>query len=368
MTNDFYRNKPRYNDDADFITNSESYYKDLARKQKLIKLLAEKIWKYENTLKESLESIEKRLTDYIAENDQVLADMLQKWDDRIANLDKEVSHIFVEWLNDGTLEEIINHDVLGNKADQSELDKTNARLAQTNKREVIAHRGFSYLAPENTIPAFELAYLNKADSLEFDMHVTSDGKVVIIHDDSVDRTTDGSGLVREKTLEQINNLDAGSWFSDYFRGVKVPTFDDCVPLFSKFKKIYPEIKGYRSRDDILLMLHELNKVKDKTGVVLCSFYEPDLTFAIEKGYTGEIGYLVSNRTQFERALSFERNYILTSVCAHKNTLLENKDLVDECFEKGIPLSSWIVNEQRNMVKLNNLGIFKIISDNLKGGR
>ena len=125
MTNDFFRNKPRYNDDSDFTTNAESYYKDLARKQKLIKLLAEKIWKYENTLKESLESIEKRLTDYIAENDQVLKDMLQKWDDRIANLDKEVSHIFVEWLEDGTLEQIINHDVLGNKADKEYVDVLN---------------------------------------------------------------------------------------------------------------------------------------------------------------------------------------------------------------------------------------------------
>lgn len=123
MTNDFFRNIPRYNDDSDFTTNAESYYKDLARKQKLIKLLAEKIWKYENTLKESLESIEQRLTDYIAENDQVLKDMLQKWDERIANLDKEVSHIFVEWLNDGTLEQIINHDVLGNKADKTYVDE-----------------------------------------------------------------------------------------------------------------------------------------------------------------------------------------------------------------------------------------------------
>lgn len=111
--------KPWYDDRADYNTNAKSYYDDLARKNKLIEMLAKKIWEYDERLDERLEDLENVLQSY-----------LDKWDERIDNLDDEVSHIFVEWLEDGTLEQIINHEVLGNKADQSELDKTNENLAR----------------------------------------------------------------------------------------------------------------------------------------------------------------------------------------------------------------------------------------------
>ena len=108
MTN---KNIPDYINKADYNTNSPSYYHDLARKNKLIKLLAEKIWEYDE-----------RLDNRIADLEEVLSSYLSQWDERIENLDDEVSHIFVTWLNDGTLEQIINHDVLGNKADKSYVD------------------------------------------------------------------------------------------------------------------------------------------------------------------------------------------------------------------------------------------------------
>ena len=117
-----YRRFPRYPDDADYQTNAPSYYEDLARKQKLLKMLAEKIWEYDKRLDERLEDLENVLQDY-----------LLQWDERIENLDDEVSHIFVTWLEDGTLEKIINHDVLGNKADKTDLDKTNRELSKTNE-------------------------------------------------------------------------------------------------------------------------------------------------------------------------------------------------------------------------------------------
>src|SRR5699024_2803466 len=91
-----------------------SYYEDLARKQKLIKMLAKKIWEYENTLNETLEQIEKRLTDYILENDKLMNERLENWDQRIEEMPEEMRSLFVTWLNDGTLEKIINHDIFGN--------------------------------------------------------------------------------------------------------------------------------------------------------------------------------------------------------------------------------------------------------------
>lgn len=113
---------PRYPDDADYQTNSPSYYEDLARKQKLIQLLAEKIWEYENTLDETFEQIEQRITDYILENDSLMNERLENWDQKIDEMPEEMRSLFVEWLNDGTLEQIINHDVLGNKANTAFIE------------------------------------------------------------------------------------------------------------------------------------------------------------------------------------------------------------------------------------------------------
>ena len=106
------RRYPRYPDEADYQTNAPSYYEDLARKNKLLKMLAKKIWEYDE-----------RLNDRLDELNDVLSDYLDQWDDRIENLDKEVEHIFIEWLEDGTLEQIINHEVLGNKLDKKDFEE-----------------------------------------------------------------------------------------------------------------------------------------------------------------------------------------------------------------------------------------------------
>src|ERR1043165_3473631 len=77
---------------------------------------------------------------------------------------------------------------------------------------VIAHRGFSGIAPENTLAAFKKALAINVDYLELDVHLTKDNQVVIIHDKSIDRATNGKGKVRDFTLEELRKFDAGTWF------------------------------------------------------------------------------------------------------------------------------------------------------------
>ncbi len=79
---------------------------------------------------------------------------------------------------------------------------------------MIAHRGFSSRAPENTIAAFDLAIDAGFDNIELDVHLSADGVPVVIHDDALDRTTDGSGQVSSLTLPELRALDAGAWFGD----------------------------------------------------------------------------------------------------------------------------------------------------------
>jgi len=109
---------------------------------------------------------------------------------------------------------------------------------------VIAHRGASAYAPENTLPAFELAVTQNADAVELDAKLTRDGEVVVIHDRSVDRTTNGSGLLHILTYREIKLLDAGSWFSPKFKGVRIPTLGQVFEAVGKKIVINIELTNY----------------------------------------------------------------------------------------------------------------------------
>lgn len=100
--------------------------------------------------------------------------------------------------------------------------------SQTGRVTVSAHRGASGYAPENTLAAFRLAQQLGADMVELDVHLTADDRLVVVHDDTLDRTTSGAGYVRDRTWDQIARLDAGAWYAPDFVGQRVPLLDDAL--------------------------------------------------------------------------------------------------------------------------------------------
>jgi glycerophosphoryl diester phosphodiesterase len=92
------------------------------------------------------------------------------------------------------------------------------RFEPPYKHQVVAHRGVCEAAPENTLPVFELAYRCGMDWVEADVRLTNDGHHIILYDEMLDRTTNGSGLVNEHTLAEIKELDAGIWFAERYAG------------------------------------------------------------------------------------------------------------------------------------------------------
>jgi glycerophosphoryl diester phosphodiesterase len=114
-----------------------------------------------------------------------------------------------------------------------------------NRRVVLvdAHRGASKTHPENTIAAFRAAVDAGSDSVEFDVRLTADGHPVVIHDDTVDRTTDGVGGVSDLELSELRRLDAGTWKDPGFRGERLPTLDETLDVLAAVPRINMELKA-----------------------------------------------------------------------------------------------------------------------------
>jgi glycerophosphoryl diester phosphodiesterase len=109
----------------------------------------------------------------------------------------------------------------------------------------IAHRGASSYAPENTFAAFDLALSMGARHIELDVEATRDGHIVVIHDDAVDRTTDGSGTRRRPTLEALQALDAGSWFGKEFAGQRIRCFRSVLSRYKGASTSTPRSRAGR---------------------------------------------------------------------------------------------------------------------------
>lgn len=111
---------------------------------------------------------------------------------------------------------------------------------------IFAHRGSSVYAPENTLAAFELAISQNAHAIELDAKLCGDGEVVVIHDQTVDRTTNGSGKVIELPLAALKELDAGSWFGTEFQGERIPTLEEVFEAVGRNIFINVELTNYAS--------------------------------------------------------------------------------------------------------------------------
>ncbi|WP_163100480.1 glycerophosphodiester phosphodiesterase family protein [Peribacillus alkalitolerans] len=156
---------------------------------------------------------------------------------------------------------------------------------------VAAHRGVPSMAPENTIVGYKLAYDLGADMIETDLKITKDSHLVIMHDDTVNRTTDGTGRVRDLTLDQIRALDAGIKFGPEFKGEKVPTFKEFLQEFKgKDIVLLVELKDTGIEEQVIKEIEEENMVDQ---VVLQSFNLGSMTKMNKLKPEIPVGYLFS---------------------------------------------------------------------------
>ena len=134
--------------------------------------------------------------------------------------------------------------------------------------ELFAHRGYSAKYPENTMISFRSAVKYPVDGIELDVHMTKDGHIVVIHDEKVNRTTNGKGYVKDMTLEEIKELDAGSKFNPLFKGEKIPLLEEVMQLIEGTNlKLNIELKSdvfpYYGMDmEVLKLVEKYGKAKN----------------------------------------------------------------------------------------------------------
>jgi glycerophosphoryl diester phosphodiesterase len=215
---------------------------------------------------------------------------------------------------------------------------------------VIAHRGASSYAPENTLAAFDLALRMGVHHIELDVDLTSDGHIVVIHDDTVDRTTNGSGPVTSHTLAVLRGFDAGAWFGAKFAGERIPTLDEVFERYKGQVHIHTEIKGHSpylsQRTADLIRKHSMEK-----QVTITSFQ--NMRLEEMRAYAPELptGWLVAEVN--DAILAKARAMGVTQLCPRANAV--TPELVRRLHTEGFLVRAWGVSTEELMQQVVQAG-------------
>ena len=229
----------------------------------------------------------------------------------------------------------------------------------------IAHRGATGYAPENTITGYDLAVDMKADYIEIDVQRSKDGELVSIHDTTVDRTTDGTGKVRDLTFEQLRSLDAGSWKGEQFAGELIPTFEEILDRYHgkvgilvelKAPELYPGIEK-----QVAEALKERNLDKPQNGkIIIQSFNFESMKEMDQLLPKVPIGVLTSKRA--DTTMEALQEFSTYADWFNPSYGIVTKELVNQVHSLDMQIGSWTVRSQEAADFLFEMKVDAIISD------
>jgi glycerophosphoryl diester phosphodiesterase len=228
---------------------------------------------------------------------------------------------------------------------------------------VIAHRGFSGAAPENTLAAFKRAMDLGVDMIELDVHLTKDGEVVVIHDDTLNRTTNGRGKVVDHTLNELKQFDAGSWFGSQFSGEKIPTLKEVLELARNRVVLHIELKEgglgpYTVKDLADRSLQEVGKAGMLNHVLFGSFNRPALDRIKEENPGLPVALIYRKAWS---TLQEVTGGTPVSVLSCRGTGLNQSNL-SEAHRQGGKMFVWTLDTEEQMEHFLNMGVDGIITN------
>jgi glycerophosphoryl diester phosphodiesterase len=227
----------------------------------------------------------------------------------------------------------------------------------------IAHRGASGHAPENTIAAYRRAAELGAHFIEADLQLTRDARLVAIHDETVDRTTNGRGPVHSLTLEEVCALDAGSWFKSSdgrsYAGERVPALPEVLKFASESDvTFYLELKGGSTWGAEHALVSALRDSGEATRAVVLSFHTGQLEAIRRLDDTLMTGYLYDTPLSDPIARAMRAG---ARQLAPQHTLI-TPQLMEDAAKVGLQVITWSVDDEPRMRELQQMGVSGIMSD------
>ena len=226
-----------------------------------------------------------------------------------------------------------------------------------------AHRGASYYAPENTLSAFRLARDMGADAIELDVQLSHNGTVMVIHDSTVDRTTDGSGAVADLALAELKELDAGSWFPSAFAGEHIPTLVEVFETVGQDLLLNLELKMRGSEpaglEEAVSSLIAHYGMDDQ---VLISSFSPLALQRVRRSHPHLPLALLYGAYLSEVKLARWVQDLDPLAALHPEHHLLDESHLSWAREHGCRINTWTVDEPEEMQRLLDLGVDGIITD------
>jgi glycerophosphoryl diester phosphodiesterase len=228
---------------------------------------------------------------------------------------------------------------------------------------IFAHRGASAYAPENTLAAFQEAIQRGVKAVEFDVKLSADNQVVIIHDQTVDRTTDGHGKVSELKLEEMRRLDAGAWFDQAFKGQRIPTLEEVFAAFADRLVMNVELTNYATPQDLLVenVCELVARFGLESRILFSSFFPSNLEKAARLLPEVPRGLLISPLLKGLKARWWGwRQADYQSV--HPFFMDVRKGWVKQIHQRKKFVFVWTVNSADRMRRLQRMGVDGIFTD------
>lgn len=237
---------------------------------------------------------------------------------------------------------------------------------------IIAHRGASGLAPENTLGAFKIAVELGADMIELDIRPTKDQKAIVFHDKKLNRTTPINGVVQNHYLNELKRIDAGSWFNKKdHQSETIPTLDETIDFLKGKSEMLVEIKSERRQIENeflhkLIKLIEKHDARDEIIIqsfdskILKRFYTLYPNYRFQKLIVWKVPFL---KVQFDQRLMLEnilKNPHYESINVDHRYVTPN--LVRKIHRHNKKIYCWTVNQQLRMFRLMNMGVDGIITN------
>ena len=232
--------------------------------------------------------------------------------------------------------------------------------------EIIAHRGFSARAPENTLAALDAAVSAGADAVEFDIQTGGDGIPVLFHDAMLSRTTNGVGPVRRRTLSQMKGLDAGKWFSPDFAGEQIPSLAEAFRhLGTGVDRIYGEVKGFRELEDVDRMANIAEDVGslDRTIFIAMNWTLLDRLRSTRRSLA--IGYIVTEVGQVDEALERATGDETAMIDFDAKLLEADPAIVERTLAAGVDLAVWTVDDREQAGRLHDFGVRRFTTNQVE---